>query len=97
MIEELLDAIFPSVPTIVALSRKYQSQSALTYLSQLQGFDTGLLRTLEETLNQETDKNGHTGKAIAMFAGMEATEEDPPNHLCCPISMVCLEFDLGLV
>jgi hypothetical protein len=92
MISSTLEEIFAALPSIIALSRKYQSQTALTYMSQIRDFSPELLMSLEGALNEVTDKNKYTGNSYMMFAAPQAAPEDPPSHLCCPITMVIKLF-----
>lgn len=88
MINNLLNEIFGTLPHIIALSRKYQSQKALTFLAKVPGLDMTVLADLEASLNDETDKNKETGRTFDMFARDTNVEPDAPSHLCCPITMV---------
>lgn len=88
LIKNLLNDIFATLPQIIALSRKYQSQKALTFLAKTPGLDVGILTALEASLNDETDKNEGTGRTFDMFSQDVNAEPDAPSHLCCPITMV---------
>lgn len=92
LINNLLNEIFASLPQIIALSRKYQSQKALTFIAKTPGLDMSVMEALEASLNQETDQNKATGRTFDMFAAGSNEEPEVPTHLCCPITMVSV-FD----